>query len=188
MDFGVLLMYAVGDFLMDLFCVTGRSERHGKMLSAFLRGTTVYGVGEVLHQLDAVAGQFENSQEPLYALAPPYKSMRSGRATLTSYAAQKVRHQLSVEQQAAVDPNGGLHVFSPHKKTEPINLRLSWDTYGATTFEDVQAVLRRHQPLTFTLGTNPPVLSQYMLSTWWFHVQNTNTFLNQDMLSSFRIY
>jgi hypothetical protein len=141
--------YAVGDFLMDLFCVTGRSERHGKMLSAFLRGTTVYGVGEVLHQLDAVAGQFENSQEPLYALAPPYKSMKSGRATLTSYAAQKVRHQLSVEQQAAVDPNGGLHVFGPHKKTEPINLRLSWDTYGATTFEDVQAVLRRHQPLTF---------------------------------------
>jgi hypothetical protein len=39
-----------------------------------------------------------------------------------------------------------------------------------------------------SLGTNPPVLSQYMLSTWWFHVQNTNTFLNQNMLSSFRIH
>jgi hypothetical protein len=42
------------------------------------------------------------------------------------------------------------------------------------------------EPLS--LGTNPPVLSQYMLSTWWFHVQNTNTFLNQNMLSSFRIH
>jgi hypothetical protein len=38
------------------------------------------------------------------------------------------------------------------------------------------------------LGTNPPVLSQYMLSTWWFHVQNTSTFLNQNILSSFRIH
>ena len=39
-----------------------------------------------------------------------------------------------------------------------------------------------------TLGANPPVLSQYMLSTWWFYVQNTNPFLNQNMLSSFRIH
>jgi hypothetical protein len=38
------------------------------------------------------------------------------------------------------------------------------------------------------LGTNPPVLSQYMLSTWWFHVHNTNIFLGQNMLSSFRIH
>ena len=43
-------------------------------------------------------------------------------------------------------------------------------------------------PLRVTLGTNPPVLSQYMLSTWWFHVQNTNIFLNRNMLSSFRIH
>jgi hypothetical protein len=46
--------------------------------------------------------------------------------------------------------------------------------------------LSSHKALT--LGTNPPVPSQYMLSTWWFHVQNTNTFLNQNMLSSFRIH
>jgi hypothetical protein len=39
-----------------------------------------------------------------------------------------------------------------------------------------------------SLGTKPPVLSQYILSTWWFHVQSTNTFLSQDMLSSFRIH
>jgi hypothetical protein len=42
--------------------------------------------------------------------------------------------------------------------------------------------------LILSLGTNPPVPSQYMLSTWWFHVQNTNTFLNQNMLSSFRMH
>ena len=45
--------------------------------------------------------------------------------------------------------DGGLHVFGPRKKTEPVNLRLSWDTHGATTFEDVQAMLMKHQPLTF---------------------------------------
>jgi hypothetical protein len=43
-------------------------------------------------------------------------------------------------------------------------------------------------PSQDTLGTNPPVLRYYMLSTWWFHVQSTNTFLNQNMLSSFRIH
>jgi hypothetical protein len=47
---------------------------------------------------------------------------------------------------------------------------------------------RRRAGGVYTLGTNPPVPSQYMLSTWWFHVQNTNTFLSQDILSSFRIY
>jgi hypothetical protein len=43
-------------------------------------------------------------------------------------------------------------------------------------------------PPVLSLGTNLPVLSQYMLSTWWFHVQNTNTFLDQNMLSAFRIH
>ena len=43
-------------------------------------------------------------------------------------------------------------------------------------------------PDGLSLGTNPPVLSQYMLSTWWFHVQNTNIFLTQNILSSFRIH
>ena len=41
---------------------------------------------------------------------------------------------------------------------------------------------------TQTLGTKSPVLSWYMLSILWLHVQNTNTFLSQNMLSSFKIY
>ena len=141
--------YAIGDFLMDFFRVTGRSERHGKMLGTLLRGSAMYGVGEILERLDVVAGQFKNPLEHLWTLATPYRSQKSGHAALTSYAAQKVRDRLSVEQRAAVDPDGGLHVFGPHKKTELINLRLSWDTYGATTFNDVQATLMKHQPLTF---------------------------------------
>ena len=143
--------YAIGDFLMDLFCVAGRSERHGKMLSAFLRGNTTYGVGEVLKRLDVIAGHFENSLESPYMLTTPYESLKSGRTALASYTAQKVRDQLSIEQRAAVDPDGGLHIFAPHKKTDSIKLCLSWDTYGATTFEDVQAILKKHQPLTFDL-------------------------------------
>ena len=141
--------YAIGDFLMDLFRLTKRTERHGKMLGAFLRGSTAYSVGEVLERLDAVTGQFENSQECPWTLTTHYKLLKSGRAALTSYAAQKVHDRLLVEQRAAVGTDGGLHVFGPRKKTEPVNLRLSWDTYGATTFEDVQAMLMKHQPLTF---------------------------------------
>ena len=143
--------YAIGDFLMDFFRVTGRSERHGKMLSAFLRGTTVYGVGEVLERLDTVAGQFKDPSEPPYELTTSYLSLKSGHAALTSYAAQKVRDKLLAEQLAAVQSDSGLHVFAPRKKTEPIKLRLSWNTYGAITFKEVQAVLIKHQPLTFNL-------------------------------------
>ena len=143
--------YAIGDFLMDLFRATGRSERHGKMLGAFLRGTTSYGVGEVLERLDAVVGRFTNAAESPYSLTASYQSLKSGHAALTSYVAQKARDRLLVEQRAAVSPEGGLHVFAPRKKQEPLKLRLSWDTYGATTFEDTQAILRKHQPLTFNL-------------------------------------
>ena len=146
--------YAIGDFLVDFFRVTGRSERHGKMLAAFLRGTTTYGVGEVLEHLDTVAGRFENPGESVYSLTTPYPSLKSGHAALTSYAVQKVRHQLSVEQHKAVGVDNGLHVFGPHKKTDPLNLRISWDTYGATTFKDVEDLLRKHQPLTFDLIQN----------------------------------
>ena len=143
--------YAIGDFLADLFRTAGRSERHGKMLALFLRGETTFGVGEVLKQLDVVARQFVNHEEPQYALDPSYESLKSGHAAITAFAAQKVRDQLLVEQTVAVDPNSGLHVFAPHKKTEPIKLRLKWDTYGATTFDDIQAILTKHQPLTFKL-------------------------------------
>ena len=55
-------------------------------------------------------------------------------------------------------------------------------------YEDVLHDPSRSITSLNTLGTNLPVLSQYMLSTWWFYVQNTNTFLNQNMLSSFRIH
>ena len=39
-----------------------------------------------------------------------------------------------------------------------------------------------------SLGTRAPVLSQYMLGTWWFHVPNTDNLLNQYMLGMFQIY
>lgn len=144
--------YTIGDFLMDLFSVPGRSASHGRMLGSFLRGETVYSLGDVLERLDAVVrGRPKNSQEHSYTLDTPYKLLKSGHAALTSYTAQKVRDQLLVEQHAAVDPESGLHVFTRRKKAEPVKLRLSWDTYGATTFEDVQAILEKHQPLTFNL-------------------------------------
>lgn len=141
--------YTLGDFLMDLFCETERSERHGKMLGLFLRGKTTFGVGAVLQRLDTIVGRFKDPQEESYSLATSYDVLKLGHAAIISYTAQKVCQKLSAEQRAAVDPDGGLHVFTPHKKTDPINLRLSWDTYGATTFTDVQTLLVKHQPLTF---------------------------------------
>ena len=51
-----VLHYAIGDFLMDLFHLTKRTEHHGRMLGVFLRGSTAYGVGEVLKRLDVVTG------------------------------------------------------------------------------------------------------------------------------------
>ena len=120
------------------------------MLGAFLRGTTTCGVGEVLKQLDVVAGQFKSHQENMYTLTTSYHLLKSGQAALTSYAAQKVSGHLSDEQRAVVDPESGLHVFGPHRKTDSVNFRLNWDTCGATTFADVQTLLTKRQPLTFS--------------------------------------
>ena len=71
-------------------------------------------------------------------------------------------------------------IARPHQLHTPEQMKDEF--YKTDAFKNIQMP---HDP--YSLGTNPPVLSQYMLSTWWFHVQNTNTFLNQNMLSSFRI-
>lgn len=86
----------------------------------------------------------------LWALDHPYHSLKSGYAALTSYAAQQVSCRLLEEQKAATGPHAGLHVFEPCKPgEEEIKLRFSWDTYGAITLADIQAVLEQNQPLTF---------------------------------------
>ena len=154
--------YTIGDFLMEFFGppphperATGRSLRHGKMLGMFMRGTTTFGVGELLWGLHCAAWEFRPNpvDESLWMLdneTCPYRSLKSGYSALTSYAAQKVKDHLQEEQKAATNPHAGLHVFEPRKPgEEEIKLCLSWDTYGATTLADVQAVLEQHQPLTF---------------------------------------
>lgn len=154
--------YTIGDFLMEFFRspprskrATGRSLRHGQMLGKFMRGRTTFGVGELLQGVHCAAREFRPSpvEESLWTLgneADSYKSLKSGYSALTSYAAQTVKGRLQEEQKAATNPSAGLHVFEPRKPgEEEIKLRLSWDTYGATTLADVQAVLEQHQPLTF---------------------------------------
>ena len=152
--------YAIGDFLMEFFDstprkghATGRSVRHGTMLSKFIKGTTTFGVGEVLQQLHGAAEELCRTQdrELFYTPEnPEYHAFKSGCAALTSYAAQTVRRRLVGEQKTATSPDAGLHVFKPRKPgEEDVKLRLSWDSYGATTLADVQAVLEDHQPLTF---------------------------------------
>ena len=151
--------YSIGDFLIEFFDslprhgrATGRTLNHGRMLSMFIKGNTTFGVGEVLQGLHRAAEEFCKTQdeESLYTLARPYQSFKSGRVALTSYAAQQVGHRLLEEQEAATDPGAGLHVFKPHRPgEEETELRLSWDTYGATTLADVQTILEKHQPLMF---------------------------------------
>ena len=150
--------YTIGDFLMEFFGspprrghATGRSLSHGKMLGMFIKGSTTFGVGEALRELHRAAGEFRQTEDQdLYVLTPLYHSLKSGYTALTSYAAQQVKHRLLEEQEAATDPHAGLHVFEPRKPgEEEIKLRLSWDTYGATTLADIQTILKQHQPLTF---------------------------------------
>jgi hypothetical protein len=122
------------------------------MLAAFITGKTVYGVGDVLESLHCASEEFcPISEGQLWTLANPYQFLKSGYPALTSYAAQKVHQHLEDEQKAATDPQAGLHVFEPRKpEQEDIKLRVTWDSYGATTLSDVQAVLEQHQPLTFS--------------------------------------
>ena len=118
-------------------------------------GKTTFGVGELLRALDCAAREFRPTlaDESLWTLGNetcPYQSLKSGYSALTSYAAQKVKDHLQEEQKAVTNSHAGLHVFEPRKPgEEEIKLRLSWDSYGATTLADVQAVLEHHQPLTF---------------------------------------
>jgi hypothetical protein len=151
--------YTIGDFLMEFFdspgrdrCATERSLRHGRMLAMFIGGGTVVGVGDVLQEFHHAAEEFcSEGQDSPWRLDYPYHLVKSGYAALTSYAAQKVGDHLQQEQKAATGPDAGLHVFKPRKPGErDVKLRLAWDTYGATTLSDIQAVLEKHQPLTFS--------------------------------------
>lgn len=125
---------------------------HGRMLGHFLRGRGFVGVGSVLQQIDDAAKEFYSRDHgSLWALDNEYKDLKPGLVALTSYAAQKVLQRLRDEQRAATDPHAGLHVFEPRKPgQEDTKLRISWDSYGATTLSDIQAVLQEHQPLTFS--------------------------------------
>ena len=152
--------YTIGDFLIELFgspsnCdqrATGRSLRHGKMLEMFIDGKGTVGVGEVLHKLHRASEEFCSRDQHLrWTLTHPYQSLKSGYTALTSYAAQKVGHRLLEEQKAATGSDAGLHVFVPRKPGEKdIKLRIGWDTYGTNTLADVQAVLEKHQLLTYS--------------------------------------
>jgi len=155
--------YTIGDFLMEFFGssaphakrATGRSLSHGQMLGKFMRGETTFRVGEVLEAFHCAAQEFRpapDKESSLWTLstARSYWLLKSGYSALTSYAVQIVGDRLQEEQKAATDPRAGLHVFEPRKPgEEEIKLRLSWDTYGATTLADVQAILQKHQPVTF---------------------------------------
>ena len=72
--------YTIGDFLNELFGspphqghTTGRLVHHGKMLAAFIKGTSIYHVGEVLQALHQAAEEFgQTEEELLYMLTQPY--------------------------------------------------------------------------------------------------------------------
>lgn len=161
--FATTRQYTIADFLLELFGsptghhhnnqrATGRSLTHGKMLAKFMKGGTSTGVGEVLQELYCAAEEFRlGNESPLWTLANPYQSLKSGYAALTSFAAQNVRQRLHDEQHAATDPHAGLHVFEPRKPGQKERkLRVAWDSFGEATLSDIQAVLERHQPLTFS--------------------------------------
>ena len=66
----------------------------------FIKGNTMFGVGEVLQDLHCAAEGFCKTQgeELLYTLACPYQSFKLGHVALTSYVAQQVSHCLLHQQ------------------------------------------------------------------------------------------
>jgi hypothetical protein len=113
--------YTIADFLKE----RANQSRNGKITTsrkdarAFLSGSTFVGVGEVLQELDRVAREFRHTQEPPHTLTPPYESLKSGSAALTSYAAQKVRDRLLKEQKAATEAlKDAMDMFCPHFRGE----------------------------------------------------------------------
>jgi len=150
--------WTLGEFLYHTFQTKDkdgqdmkRSHQHSKYATHFLQGQTAYTPGIILecwyHSPDGRVHGGSGQEVSMYATTPVYTKIKPARAALTAFAAQIVEKKLVQEARKAVQPQSGLHATSKKRGTQ----KVEWADVGASTVSHVEAVIKRHQPLTWRL-------------------------------------
>lgn len=148
------MSWTIGELLHHLFVWTDprkdgpkRSSRHGLIVKKYLSGTTKYGVSEVLdHWFTSPDGKESEESAKMWSTDVPFTDIKPVRSALSSFAAQVVKTRLVDEARVAIRPSSGLHA-SVNSKTEVG--KVVWADLGTALIPNVQAILKRHQPLTY---------------------------------------
>jgi hypothetical protein len=123
----------------------------------FLQGQSKLTPANVLHawdnHLDGKLKAGAAEEDLMYSLCVPYTKIKSVRATLSSFAAQKCLNKLTSE---SVRPTSGLHASA--KRTS--HQKLEWAGIGESTVERVRALLLKHMPLYHSHTVLPAVQAE----------------------------
>ncbi|KAJ3553132.1 hypothetical protein NM688_g3779 [Phlebia brevispora] len=151
--------WTIGQFLLEYFRPTDEEGRpvtrdirgHNTAVTQFLNGQSTPGIRDIVRcwvddPLGRAAGSDE--EEQLYSTEVPYHTLRHAEAVFTSLAAQLVKTKLAREMRVATDSKNGLHGTGVSKKGRK---EMRWDDIGPHTVDDVMKIIKRHQPLTFTI-------------------------------------
>jgi hypothetical protein len=125
-----------------------RSRSHAHCVQRFLGGTSLHTPGQIIELwMTSKDGRIGRDVDA-FSTSTPYTEIKSVRACLTSFAAQTVRKEVIREAESAVHPTSGLHTSISSKAGER---KPQWTDIGVTTVPDVSEVIKRHQPLTWSL-------------------------------------
>ena len=129
------------------------SQGHGVTMRKFLNGEGVsYKPMQIIEQWFTHPGgrilDGSDDKKSMFSLETPYAEASNVRVGLTSMAAQLVQRELKREQREAVKGENGLHGSGEGKHGRRV---LSWKDINAKTMPTVQGILRKHQPLAWSL-------------------------------------
>jgi len=150
--------WSLGDFLYYMFRVKDekgedamRTASHAMYATRFLQGRTSHTAGSILELwFSSPDGRVHADSEDhvhMYALAPKYTLIKPARASLSAFAAQATEKKLVQEARKAVLPTSGLHATSKKRGQH----KIEWADIGAATVQKVEAIIKKHQPLTWRL-------------------------------------
>ncbi|KAJ3771382.1 hypothetical protein FB446DRAFT_645338 [Lentinula raphanica] len=112
-SFGKFLYYFFRTKDEDGVEIKGRTKKHAKMLSIFMRGSTKYHTACILKEWirNPIGHPNSNHDEygDMFSVTKPFENIHHAQPALTSFAAQLVEEHLLLTAKSIVSPNGGLH-------------------------------------------------------------------------------
>jgi len=150
--------WSLGEFLYYVFRAKDekgedatRTTSHAMYATNFLQGRTSHTAGSILElwfsSPDGRVHAASADHVLMYALSPKYTLIKPARASLSAFAAQTTEKKLVKEARKAVLPTSGLHATSKKRGQH----KIEWADVGAATVRKVEAIIKKHQPLTWRL-------------------------------------